>query len=59
MKNKYNVLIVFYCIIKHLLLLRWDRGKARGRFGGMGKFRGGLMCNRWINSAIIKVITNK
>ncbi len=60
MKNKYNVLIVFilYCKIL-LLLLRWDTGKVRDRFGGMGRFKGGLLCKRWINSAIIKVITIK
>ncbi len=27
-----------------LLLLRWDRGKVRDRFGGLGQFKGGLRC---------------
>ncbi len=44
-KNKYNVVIVFilYCNTL-LLLLRWDMGKVRDRFGGMGRFKGGLRC---------------
>ncbi len=57
-KNKYNVFIVviFYC--KTLfLLLGWDMGKVRGRFGGMGRFKGGLRCKGWVNSVIINVIT--
>ncbi len=33
-----------YCIVKHLLLLTWDTGKVRDRFGGMGRFKGGLRC---------------
>ncbi len=40
-KNKCNVLIV---VILCLLLLRWDTGKIRNRFGGMGRFNGGLRC---------------
>ncbi len=40
-----------------LLLLRWDSGEVRGRFGGMGRFKGGLRCKRWVNSVIINVIT--
>ncbi len=49
-KNKYNVLIVFilYCKIL-LLLLRWDTGKVRDRFGGMVRFKGGLRCKGWVN----------
>ncbi len=36
-KNKYNVLIVFILYFKTLLLLlRWDTGKVRDRFGDMG-----------------------
>ncbi len=36
-KNKYNVLIVFILYCKTLLLLlRWDMGKVRDRFGGLG-----------------------
>ncbi len=33
-------LLCSYCIAKHLLLLRWDTGKVRDRFGGMGRFKG-------------------
>ncbi len=32
-------------------------GKVRDRFGGMGRFKGGLRCNEWVNSVIINVIT--
>ncbi len=57
-KNKYNVLIVFILYCKTLLLLlRWDTGKVRDRFGGMGRFKGGLRCKGWGNSVIINVIT--
>ncbi len=57
-KNKYNVLIMFILYCKtHLLLLRWDMGKVRNRFGGMGRFKGGLRCKGWVNSVIINVIT--
>ncbi len=56
-KNKYNVLIVFIMYFKTLLLLRWDTGKVRDRFSGMGRFKCGLRCNRWVNSVIINVIT--
>ncbi len=54
MNNKYNVLIVFILYCKTLLLLlRWDTGKVRDRFGG----KGGLKCKGWVNSVIINVIT--
>ncbi len=33
-----------------LLLLRWDTGKVRDRFDGMGRFKGGLRCKEWVNS---------
>ncbi len=57
-KNKYNVLIVFILYCKTLLLLlRWDTGKVRDRFGGMGRFKGGLRCKGWVNTVIINVIT--
>ncbi len=36
-----------------MLLLRWDTGKVRDRFGGMGRVR----CKGCINSVIINVIT--
>ncbi len=57
-KNKYNVLIVLILYCKTLLLLlRWDTGTVRDRFGGMGRFKGGLRCKGWVNSVIINVIT--
>ncbi len=57
-KKKYNVLIVFILYCKTLLLLlRWDTGKVRDRFGGIGRFKGGLRCKGWVNSVIINVIT--
>ncbi len=40
-----------------LLLLRWDTGEVMDRFGGMGRFKGGLRCEGWVNSVIINVIT--
>ncbi len=53
----YYVLIVFILHCKTLLLLlRWDTGKVRHRFGGMGGFKGGLRCKEWVNSVIINVI---
>ncbi len=55
-----NVLIVFISYCKTLLLqLRWDTGNVRDRFGGMGRFKGGLRCKGWVNSVIIiNVITD-
>ncbi len=38
-------LLCSYCIAT------WDR------FGGMGRFKGGLRCKGWVNSVIINVIT--
>ncbi len=32
-------------------------GKVRDKFGGMGRFKGGLRCKGWVNSVIINVIT--
>ncbi len=49
-------MFILYC--KTLLrLLRCDTGKVRDRFGGMGRFKGGLRCKRRVNSVIINVIT--
>ncbi len=31
--------------------------KVRDRFGGMGRFNGGLSSKGWVNSVIINVIT--
>ncbi len=57
-KNKYNILTVLILYCKTLLLpLRWDTGKVRGRFGGMGRFKGGLRCKGWVNNVIRIVIT--
>ncbi len=51
-----NTKYLLYC--KTILLLwRWDACKVRGRFGGMGRFKGGLRCKRCVNSVIINVIT--
>ncbi len=38
-----------------LLILRWDTGKVRDRFGGMGRFKGGLRCKGWLNSVITEI----
>ncbi len=57
-KNEYNVFILFMLYCKTLLLLlRWDISKVRDRFGGMGRFKGGLRCKGWVNSVTINVIT--
>ncbi len=40
-----------YCTC--LLLLRWDTGKVRDKFGGMGRLR----CKGWANSVTINVIS--
>ncbi len=34
-------------------------GKVRDRFGGMGMFKGGLMCKGRVNSVIINVINTE
>ncbi len=39
-----------------MLLFRWERGKVRDRFGGMGRFKGGLRYKGWVNIVIISVI---
>lgn len=36
-----------------MLLLRWDTGKFKGRFGGMVRFMGGLRCNGRVTGVII------
>ncbi len=57
-KKKGNVFIVFKLFCRSLLLLlRWDTGKVRDRFGGMGRFNGWLRCKGWVNIVIINVIT--
>ncbi len=43
-------LLCSYYSAKLLLLLRWDTGKVKDRFGGMGRFKGGLRCKGWVNS---------
>ncbi len=50
-------MFILYCKTL-LLLLRWNTGKVRDRFGGMGGFKGGLGCKGWVNSVIINVITD-
>ncbi len=49
-------MFILYCKT-FLLLLRCDTGKVRDRFGGMGRFKGGLKCKGWINNVAINVIT--
>ncbi len=49
-------MFILYCKTL-LLLLRWDTGKIRDMFGGMGRFKGGLRCKGWVSSVIINVIT--
>ncbi len=49
-------MFILYCKIP-LLLLRWETGKVRDRFGGMGRFKDGLSCKGWVNSVTINVIT--
>lgn len=39
-----NVLLLFIIYWTTLLVLRWDISKVRDRFGGMGRFKGGLTC---------------
>ncbi len=31
-------------------------GKVRDKFGGMGRFKGGLKCKGWANNVITNVI---
>ncbi len=48
-----------YCV--HIVLkntfavIEVGYGLVRGRFGGMGKLKGGLRCKVWVNSVIINV----
>ncbi len=49
-------MVILYCKTL-LLLLRGYRGKVRDRFGGMGRFKGGLRCKGWVNSVTTNVIT--
>ncbi len=39
-----------------LLLLRWDMGKVRDRFCGMGRFKVGLMALKFCSKAMISQI---
>ncbi len=50
-------LLCLYCIAKLLLLLRWDTGAVKDRFGGMGRFKSEFRCKGWVKSTIINVIT--
>lgn len=50
----YNVLIMFILYCKTLLqLLRWDTGKIRDSFSGIGRLRG----KGRVNGVIVDVIT--
>ncbi len=49
-------LMCSYCIAKHFCCYRGGIG-VRDRFGGVGRFKGGLRCKGWVNSVIINVIT--
>ncbi len=49
-----KTVIVFIKKNKNFLLLL---GKVRDRFGGMGRFNGGLRFKGWVKSVIINVIT--
>ncbi len=51
--NKYNIL-VFLLNCKTLIAI--DTGKVRDRFGGMGRFKGGLRWRGWVNNVIINII---
>ncbi len=48
-------MFILYCKTL-LLLLRWDTGKVRDRFGGWVGIKGGIM-GGWVNSVIINLIT--
>ncbi len=48
-------MFILYCKTL-LLLLMWDMCQVRDRFGGMGRFKGGLRCKGWVNSVIINII---
>ncbi len=50
-------MFILYCKTL-LLLLKWDTGQVRDRFGGMGWFKGGLRCKGWVNSVFTNVITD-
>ncbi len=50
-------MVVILCSKTRLLLLRWDMGKVRDRFGSIGRFKDGLRYKGWVNSVIINVIT--
>jgi len=50
------IVLMLYCKAL-LLLLKWDMGKVRDRFGGMVRFKGGLKGKERVNSVIIDIIT--
>ncbi len=54
--NHVLIVVLLYCKTL-LLLLRWDAGNVRDRFGGLGRFKCGLRCKGWVNSVIINVIS--
>ncbi len=56
-KQSTMYLLCLYCIAKLLLLLRWDTGAVKDRFGGMGRFKSEFRCKGWVKSTIINVIT--
>ncbi len=37
--------------------MRWDTVKVRDRFGGTGRFKGGLRCKEWVRRVIMNVVT--
>jgi len=43
-------MFMLYC---KTLLLRWDTGKVRDRFGHMDRLKSGLRCKRRVNTIIV------
>ncbi len=52
-KTYFKVILKFRSLVlshthTHTHTHRWDMGKVRDRFGGMGRFKGGLRCKGWV-----------
>ncbi len=50
-------LLCSYCIVKNFCCYEVDTVKVRDRFGGTGRFKGGLRCKEWVRRVIMNVVT--
>ncbi len=50
-------MFIIYYIANYFAATEVGYSKVRDRFGGMGRFTGGLKCKGWVSSITINVIT--